>query len=97
MATPLKDLLKGSVNQAGIGEQVGAAVVCVEFDKIILEVLGDQIKDKVRALYVKNGTLTVAVLSSAIGQEIKLHEQEILEKLSKKAEGRGVNRLRFLV
>ncbi len=97
MAIPLKDLLKNTVNKAGIGEQVGAAVLCTEFDRIIVEVLGEGVKDKVKAQYVKNGTLTVAVLSSAIGQEIKLHEQEILEKLSKKADGQSVNRLRFLV
>lgn len=97
MATPLKDLLHGSLNKAGIGEQVGAAVVCTEFDNILQEVLGEGVKDKARALYVKNGTLTVAVLSSAIGQEIKLHEQEILEKLSKKSDGNEVNRIRFLV
>jgi len=97
MVTPLKNLLPESIQKAGIAKQVGAAVVCNEFDKIMLEIFGDKVKNKVKAQYVKNGTLTVAVLSSVWGQEIKLHEQEILEKLRQKVGENKVERLRFLV
>ncbi|MFH0804886.1 MAG: DciA family protein [Patescibacteria group bacterium] len=97
MATSLKDLLSSSISRAGIGEQVTAAVVCTEFDRIALKILGPAVQDKLKAMYVKNSTLTVAVGSSSVGQEIKLHELEILEELNKKVGPPNVERLRFLV
>ena len=97
MPISLKNLLSDSIRKAGISEQVGAARVCEEFNRIVVEVLGEKVKDRVKALYVKNRTLSVAVLSSAMGQEIKLHEQEILEKLRQKVGEIQVERLRFLV
>lgn len=97
MAEQIGSLLNKTINKAGISEQVGAAVVCDQFNKIVIEVLGQNIKDKVKALYVKNKTLSVAALSSVVGQEIKLHEQEILEKLVVKVGKNKVERLRFLV
>lgn len=97
MAIQIKDLLAESVQRTGAAKQINAVIVCNEFDKIMLEIFGHRVKNKVKAQYIKNGTLTVAVLSSVWGQEIKLHEPEILEKLQKKV---GINKvvgLRFLV
>jgi len=97
MAIPLKDLLQKSINKAGVSEQVGAAVVCNEFNKIIQDILDPKLVKRVKAMYVKNKTLTVAVLSSVVGQEIKLYEREILERLEKKVGENIVERIRFLV
>lgn len=97
MPISIKNLLNESVRHAGVSEQVEAAMICDEFNKIALEILGPGVKDKLRALYVKNKTITIAVMSSSIGQEIKLHEPEILEKLNQKAGPNKVERLRFLV
>jgi hypothetical protein len=97
MIDTIKNLLGGSIKNAGISDQVEAAVVCEDFNKIAVEILGENVKDKLKALYVKNKTLTIAVMSSALGQEIKLHEHEILEKLNQKTGKNKVERLRFLV
>ncbi len=97
MATPLKSLLPDSISRAGIAREVTAAMVCNEFDAILNEMLQGKAKGKARALYLKNATLTVAVLSSALGQEIKLRETEILEQLRKKAGQNQIERIRFLV
>jgi len=97
MAIPLKDLLPFSLNKAGISTQVTAAGACSAFEKTALEIFGDKAKDNVHALYLKNKTLTIAAVSPAWGQELKLHEQDILDKLEKII-GRGkVERLRFFV
>ncbi len=95
--TSIGNLLQQSLNRTGFSEQINAAIVCSQFDKIAIEILGSVAKDRIQAKFVKNKTLTVAVTSSAIGQEIKLHEHEILEKLTKKIGSRVVERLRFLV
>lgn len=96
MAIKLGDLLKYSVNKAGIGEQVSAAQICTAFDRLMAEQYS-QIKGQAQAKYVKNGTMTIAVLSPAVGQEIKLNEWKILEILQKKFGKKAVQRLRFLV
>lgn len=97
MVISLKHLLADSVRKAGISDQVGAAVICDQFNEVVVEVLGEKVRGKAKALYVKNRTLTVAVLSSVMGQEIKLHESEMLAKLNAKAGRLEVERLRFLV
>jgi hypothetical protein len=97
MVISIKNLLDDSIRKAGISDQVEASIVCEEFNKIALEILGEQVKGKLKALYVKNQTLTIAVMSSSIGQEIKLHEAAILEKLNQKTGPNKVERLRFLV
>lgn len=97
MPIPLKDLLPASIQKAGITKQVNAARVCNEFNALLGEVLGEKVAKKAKAMYVKNGTLTIAVMSSVIGQEIKLHERELLEKLQKNVGEKTVESLRFLV
>lgn len=97
MAIQIKNLLRGSLIRTGASKEVNAAIVCNEFNKITLAVIGDKAKGKFEAKYVKNGTLAVAVLSPVMSQEIKLHEAEIMEKLYKKVDKNQVNSLRFLV
>lgn len=97
MINTIKNLLSGSIQRSGVAPQIEASVVCEEFNKIALEILGEAVRDKVKGLYVKNQTLTIAVMSASIGQEIKLHEHEILEKLNAKTGKNKVERLRFLV
>lgn len=97
MVIHIKNILDRNIREAGIKQPVTAAIVCDEFNKVAVEIIGEKIKDKAKALYVKNRTLTLAVLSSVIGQELKLHEKEILDKLNKKAGEKVVDRLRFFV
>jgi len=97
MPISIKSLLSGSIQRSGAAPQIEASIVCEEFNKIALEILGQDVKDKVKALYIKNNTLSIAVMSSALGQEIKLHELEILQKLNQKTGQNKVERLRFLV
>lgn len=97
MAIPIKDILDRNIRKAGLSQSVMAAIVCDEFNKTAIDIIGEKIKGNAKALYVKNRTLTVAVLSSVIGQELKLHETEIIERLNKKAGDNVVDRLRFFV
>ena len=97
MDNSLKYLLQKSINKAGISKQVDAAVIIEECNRVLSDVLGSKIKDKARAMYVRNGTVSIAVTSSTVGQEIKLHEEEILAKLVKKAGQTKVEKIRFLV
>ena len=89
-------LNKNLKSKSGLVQQVTAALICDEFDKIILEIWGNKMKNKVKALYFKDSTLTIASLSSIMAQEIKLHEKEILAKLNTKFP-ETVKNFRYLV
>lgn len=93
----LENLLPKSVKKAGIVNQVSAAIVCDKFIKVLNEVFDERVTKKVKPMYIKNKTLTIAVLNSVLAQEIKLHEPEILEKLNEKGKEKVVESLRFLV
>ncbi|MFZ6036244.1 MAG: DciA family protein [Patescibacteria group bacterium] len=96
MATKLGDILQRSINQAGIGRQVSAAMMCQEFDRWLAQRY-PRIKDEVRAKFVKNGILTVAALNPAVAQEMKFHEREAVEFMQKKYGYKAVNRLHIML
>lgn len=89
-------LNKNLQKRSWLTKQIQATLICEEFDKIIQEKWEHKIINKVKAIYFKNNTLTIASLSSVTAQEIKLHEQEILEKINKKFE-KAVERIRYLI
>jgi len=97
MEIHIKNLLSESLRRAGVTKQVTATMVCEAFDKVVVEVLGDKVKDKIKAKYHKDYTLTVAVLGSVYSQEIRLHEAEILEKLHKIVGPNKVEKFRFMM
>ncbi len=93
----LGDTLRKSIRAAGIEPQVLGAQTIEHFGKVSEEILGKAVAAKVSALYVKNKTLTVGVSSAVVGQELKLHEREILQKLNTDPAHPHIERLRFLV
>ena len=97
MITPLKNLLGDSLVRTGAAKEVSAAMVCDEFDKLVVKIMGDKFKDRIQAKHVKDETITVAVLSSATGQEVKMNEYELLEELSKNIRPIIVKKIRILM
>ncbi|MFH1456729.1 MAG: DciA family protein [Patescibacteria group bacterium] len=77
-------LAKNFKNKSGLAKSIHASLVCEEFDKILQEKWGSIGSSKAKALYYKDKILTIASLSSVMAQEIKLHENEILQELNKK-------------
>lgn len=93
---PLGHLLGKSLKRAGILRQVASAVILDEFTKIVNELCGNAVSERVRGLYVKDRVLTVACLSPAAAQELKFRERKILEKLNSHSK-MPVERLRYLL
>lgn len=94
--TPIGSIVKKGIESAGLKGPVEAAQVCEAYDRVVLEMFGDKLKDKTKALYLKNRTLTVSASSAVVGQELKLHEAHILEKVNAALGSKVVERLRFL-
>ncbi|MDD5289609.1 MAG: DciA family protein [Patescibacteria group bacterium] len=93
----ISSILNNTVKQQkGLSAQVTAALACEEFDKIVRQKWGEKGANKVKALYLKDGVLTIASLSSVMAQEIKLNEREILAELKTKFGG-AVERIRYVI
>jgi len=95
----IASLLKNRIGGGALSEKVTAALVCEEFDKLIFEIWGEIIKTSARAMYLREKVLTVACLSPVVSQEIKMKEQELLQKLNEKfsATEKIVERIRILI
>ncbi|MEK7189037.1 MAG: DUF721 domain-containing protein [Patescibacteria group bacterium] len=96
MWEPVSNIIPKSVRKAGISRAVSDALVCEEFDAIAKHILGAA-ASKCRAIYVKNRTLWVAVLSNSVSNELKMSEQDILSALKERFGQNRVSELRFMV
>ncbi|MFH0874014.1 MAG: DciA family protein, partial [Candidatus Komeilibacteria bacterium] len=63
---------------------------------IIDQLWSGKMKDRARALYLKDHVLTVAVLSPVLGQELKNREAEIIDYINEKIGAEAVDRLRYI-
>lgn len=95
MLSPIGDYLKKSINKAGVGRQIEAAQVCQFWEEAIKSIFDRDIVNKSQAVRFKNGTLTVAVLSSVLAQEFKFKEEEITGEINKRIGRNAVRRIRF--
>jgi len=94
--TGLSNLLGKHVRKRGLNSQVQAAMILEFFKQVIDPLFDAKSRESIRPLYLKNGTLMVAVLSPALAQELKLHEPDILKQINKKVGFDTVKGLRFL-
>lgn len=97
MPSRLKNLLWKAINKAGIARQVETALVVEKAQIIVDEFLPKKESKLAKILYLKNQILTIACLSSAVAQELKLREQEIIFTLNQYFDKEIVKQLRFLL
>ena len=95
MLTSINNDLKKSIQKAGIGREMEAFQICEFWEKTIEVIFTKEIAEKSQAIKYKNGTLTVAVLSSVLAQEFKFKEKEIKEEINKEIRYNAVRKIRF--
>lgn len=66
-------------------------------EKTLAEILGSERAGDVRPLFLKNRTLTITCINSNLAQEIRLKQQEIVEKINEKLKANEVDRIRYLL
>lgn len=86
----IKDVMNRSIKQKGLSSKVEATLILEEFDVIAKKIWDKEVAKDMKALYVKNRILNIAVLNSILAQEIKMREQLILTELKRKF---GVNKV----
>lgn len=92
----LSDLLGRSARKKGISAQVEAAMILEFFKQVTKDMFEEKARSAISPLHVRDGTLTVATLSPALAQELKLREREIIDGINAKSGRKVVSALRFL-
>ena len=93
---PLGKIVKNTVQKkGGVANSIEAANVVETADKVLADVFPDDVKVLMKPLYIKNRTLTISCSSSAVAQELKLNEPQILEGLEKELGEKLVDRIRY--
>ncbi len=95
--TSIGSMLPEHLKNSKVGEQLEATAVLERFMKKAQEIWGKAIEQDMRPMYLKNKTLTIAVGNSVLAQEMKLHEEKILDFLNDSVDEAIVERLRYLL
>lgn len=91
----LGDLLPRNLRAAGIDRQVRAAQVISTFAQVVGQRVNDAISARAQAVVLRDGVLTVRCANSAIAQELRLRERDLLADLNERVGG-GVVRLHLI-
>lgn len=93
----LKALLPAHLQRAGIKKQVDAVLLLDKYMEAAEEMLGKNIASKTKALYFRDGVLVVACQSSALNQELRYIQEDLLKIINKKSGGSVVKKIKFEV
>lgn len=89
----LGKIINKNVKKTGLSKQIEIAMALEKFHYVIKEIWGDKILEKANGISIKNKTLTVAVLSSVVAQEINLKEGVIIDKINSYFNKEVVNKI----
>lgn len=94
--TPIGALIDRALDRTGVRRQVETTVILDKFNELCYKKIGDQCKNKVKAIYIKNKILTVACLNSVLAQEIQFNVHIFIKEINDEF-GDVVERVRFLL
>lgn len=90
------DILKSGSLSSPLMRGLQATMVIENAQKTLIEEFGDEITKFASPAFFKNGTLTIAFLSSAASQELKLREKQFIDKLNTYLKGTKVTHIRYM-
>lgn len=82
--TSFKDAADRSLKRRGLATQVDKSRIVHIANDAIIEFFGHEAKDKVRAMYMRQGILTIAVLDDKLFKDINLSKKELIRDINKK-------------
>lgn len=95
--TPLGDALDQKFrSKTPLKKQVQASMAVEYATEVLLALFGPEQGALVKPLFLKNRTLTVTCTTSAMAQEIRLRQHEIVAKINEKLGEKQVDRIRYL-
>lgn len=95
--TPIGDTLKKNVQAKGpLKDQVDASAAVLYAEEVFADLFPSDLAKHAKPLFLKNRTLTVTCSSSALAQEIRLHQGKIVAAINKKLGEKQIDRIRYL-
>lgn len=95
--TPLGDALHDKMDKnSTLKGQVEASEAVEIAESVMKEMFGEELAKDAKPLFVKNRTMTISCASSAIAQEIRLNQHDIVAKINEKLGKSEVDRIRYL-
>lgn len=92
----LGDLTNKHINKKGIKDKIKYSLILYEANRLIVDFLGDEAKQKVRVLYFKEGVLTIAILADDMVDEFENRKDAFVEMLNDNLGQETVKDLRFM-
>ncbi len=92
----IKDLAQQRIEDKGMNTKIQESLVIEQANSIVADFFGKEAAKKARAVYFKNGLLTIAVLSRELCTEIESQKGEFINILNHKLAEDIVYDLRFL-
>lgn len=93
---PIGNLLNRSVKRLGVQPQVTIALALERADLAIKLLLGDEISEHVRPMYIRHRTLNIASLSPSASSYLGQVQDEILEYVNRGAGKPIAERIRVI-
>jgi len=94
---PLGDTLHHKSDKNNSSNDKDESIEVLEISKeIMAEMFGIELANDANPLFLKNRTLTISCSSSAIAQEIRENQAEIVDKINVKLGEKQVDRIRYL-
>lgn len=93
----LKTLLPQTLAKYKIASGTEATLICEQTNQLITDIIGQAAGANTKAVYFKDGTITIATDSSPVISELKLYTSAILETIADKFPGVAANGLRFII
>ncbi len=83
-------------NKNSLKKQVEASQAVEISQEVIGDMFDKDLAKHAKPLFLKNRTLTISCSSSAMAQEIRLNQAEIVDKINEKIGKKEVDRIRYL-
>lgn len=95
--TPLGDTLHDKMDKnTSLKKQLETAEVIEIVDSVLADLFGADLARHAKPLFLKNRTITISCTSSAMAQEIRVNQAEIVKKINQKLGKEEVDRIRYL-
>lgn len=95
--TPIGDALQDKMtSKSPLKKQVEASEAVTAAEQVIKDMFPEELAGHAKPLFLKNRTLTVTCASSAMAQEIRLRQDEMVKKINEAIGKKEVDRIRYL-
>lgn len=95
--TPIGDSLQDKIQKnTTLKNQVELSAVLELVEGVLAELFGADLSKHAKPLFLKNRTITISCTSSAMAQEIRLNQAEIVSKINGQVGSDVVDRIRYL-